>query len=144
MIKQWSKTTRDPLSCHCLLVMAVSCGGLAPRVPRRARFTAFERRGREVDVLDQSCIDELCRRDAATYRRYPLNAFLDPQALEGYAEIVAIQTYALEPTAARGRADSCRAIHSSPAIRNTRTSGTLNNSASKSSLPRFDTTIWAG
>ena len=63
-----------------------------PAVPRGARFTAFERRGREVDVLDQSRIDELCCRDAATYRRYPLNAFLDPQVLQGSAEAVAIQT----------------------------------------------------
>jgi hypothetical protein len=39
--------------------------------------------------LDQSCIDELCCRNAATYRRYPLNAFLDPQSLEGRTKIVA-------------------------------------------------------
>ena len=62
-----------------------------PAVPRGARFTALERCGREVDVLYQSCIDELCCRNAATYRRNPLNAFLDPQRLEGRTKIVASQ-----------------------------------------------------
>ena len=114
-----------------------------PAVPRGARFTAFERGGREVDVLDQSCIDELCCRDAAAYRRYPLNAFLDPQAFQGYAR--SSPSSRITRTHGRARsAVSCRAIHSSPAIKNTRTSGTLNNSASTSRLPRFDTTIWAG
>ena len=41
--------------------------------------------------MDQSCIDELCCRNAATYRRYPLNAFLDSQRLDGRNEIVAGQ-----------------------------------------------------
>ena len=31
VIKQCSKTTRDPLSCHCLLVTAVSCGEFVPQ-----------------------------------------------------------------------------------------------------------------
>ena len=29
-IKKWSKTTLDPLSSHCFLVIAVSCGEIAP------------------------------------------------------------------------------------------------------------------
>jgi hypothetical protein len=30
LIKNWPKTTLDPLSSHCLLVIAVSRGGFAP------------------------------------------------------------------------------------------------------------------
>ena len=144
VIKKWSKTTRDPLSSHCLRVIAVRRGGGRPGVPRRVRFTSFERGGCEVDVLCQSCIDELCRREAATYRRYPLNA-LPRAAGARRPDQDRRHSSGMRRTHGRARsADSCRATHSSPAIRNTRRSGTLNNSASKSRRPRFDTTIWAG
>src|SRR6188768_4510671 len=68
-----------------------------PGVPRGARFTAFERGGREIDVLYQPRILELCRRRTPTDRRDPLKARLEPQAIEDRAEVVATQRDEADP-----------------------------------------------